>query len=324
MVTILKSVLAPEMNAYAEMLYGVERDIEEYLTVFKSLDAFMLKAGAKTKELSERLVLDWINSLSMVRRTKNGYIARTRKFARYLTAMGIPAYEPDFCKETRTFVEYTFSDEEFSAIIEIADNATANAFKSPTECIFPVLLRVLYGCGLRIQETLVLQWRDVNLETGVITILEAKNNRQRYVPMSKSLCELLRQYKRRRFPVNCESEYLFGNPGKNGMPYIKSTFRYWFQRVMTQANISNERKQHFERIISTHTLRHYFTFKSFLKSEAEGRSIDEAVPVLSAYLGHETFHSTERYLTGDYTVYTDSQEKVYAVIESLFPEVSFE
>jgi integrase len=94
--------------------------------------------------------------------------------------------------------------------------------------------------------------------------------------------------------------------------------------VLFYVNISNERKQYFERCISIHTLRHYFTFKSFLKSEAEGRSIDETAPVLSAYLGHETFHSTERYLTCDYTLYTDSQEKVYAVIESLFPEVSFE
>lgn len=324
MATVLNSVLASEMTAYAEMLYGTDRDTEEYLTVFKSLDKFMMKADVKTKELSESLVLDWLSSLTVVRRTKNGYIGRTRKFARYLIAMGIPAYEPDYCRENHSFVEYTFSDEEFSAIIEVADNATANAFKSPTEYIFPVLLRVLYGCGLRIQETLVLQWRDVNLDTAVITILEAKNDKQRFVPMSASLCVILRRYRKRRFPVDCEAEYLFGNPGKSGMPYIKSTFRYWFQRVISYANISNERKRHFERCISTHTLRHYFTFKSFLKSESKGRSIDETVPVLSAYLGHETFHSTERYLTGDYTLYTDSQEKVYAAIESLFPEVSFE
>ncbi len=324
MATALNSILAPEMSAYAEMLYGADRDTEEYLTVFKSLDEYLTKHSTRTKELSETIVLDWLNGLTGVRRTKNGYIGRFRKFARYLMALGIPAYEPDFCRDERTFVEYTFSDKEFAAIIAVADNATANAFKSPTEYIFPVLLRVLYGCGLRIQETLVLQWRDVNLDTAVITIIEAKNNKQRFVPMSDSLCEILKNYKTRRFPVSCESEYLFGNPGKNGMPYIKSTFRYWFQRVMFCANISNERKQHFERCISTHTLRHYFTFKSFLKSEAEGRSIDETVPVLSAYLGHETFYSTERYLTSDYTLYTDSQEKVYAAIESLFPEVFFE
>ena len=65
-------------------------------------------------------------------------------------------------------------------------------------------------------------------------------------------------------------------------------------------------------------------FKSFQKSEMEGRPFEESAPCLTAYLGHETFFSTEKYLTTDYTMYTDSQQKVAAAIEHLFPEVSFE
>ena len=56
----------------------------------------------------------------------------------------------------------------------------------------------------------------------------------------------------------------------------------------------------------------------------EGRALEEMAPYLSVYLGHESFYGTERYITNDYTMYTDSQEKVSIAIQSLFPEVFFE
>ena len=61
-----------------------------------------------------------------------------------------------------------------------------------------------------------------------------------------------------------------------------------------------------------------------MNAESEGRSLEEIMPYLSAYLGHESFFGTEKYLTTDYTVYTDSQERVARAIESLFPEVRFQ
>lgn len=324
MTFILKSVLSDEMYEYLEVLNGADKDTESYVSAFKSLDDYLFSIGLKEKVLPENIVQDWLKTLTVSGTTRNYIIGRVRRFSRYLTAVGIPSSEPDFTRARSAFVAYTFSDEEFAAIIEVADNGTANAVKSDTEHIFPVLLRLLYGGGLRIGEALALRWEDVNLVSGVITILEAKNNKQRFVPLSASLTELLKQYRSRKFSDCEDTAYLFGNAGNSGKPYINSTFRYWFLRVLKQANISNDRKKHFERCISTHTLRHYFTFKSYQKSEVEGRSLEETAPVLSAYLGHESFFGTEKYLTTDYTMYTDSQQRVVNAIENLFPEVRFE
>ena len=153
---------------------------------------------------------------------------------------------------------------------------------------------------------------------------QAKNNKQRRVPIGNSLKDLLNRYHNRRFAGCDNDEFLFGNSGKDGKPYLKVTFWYWFGKVIQKANICNERKEPFERGISPHTLRHYFTFKSFQKSIAEGRTLEEIAPYLSAYLGHETFYGTEKYLTTDYTVYSDSQEMMEKAIHSVFPEVNFE
>ena len=320
----LKSVLATEMYEYLDLLNGAEKDTESYISTFKSLDKYLVGSNITIKALPEELLQDWLKTITSSARNKNGYIARVRKFARYLSALNIPAVEPDFYRAASTYLAYTFTDEEFATIVAAADDFRANAVESETSYKFPIMFRVLYGCGLRVGEALALQWGDINFDVGTITIKRAKNNKQRRLPIKDSLTDILKLYRERRFPDCDGSEYLFGNADKDGIPYLQNTFRYWFIKVLWQAIISNERTAHIERCISPHTLRHYFTFKSFLNAESEGRSLEEIMPYLSAYLGHESFFGTEKYLTTDYTVYTDSQERVARAIESLFPEVRFQ
>ena len=324
MTVIFRSVLAKEMNDYLNLLQSAQRDIESYISTFRSLDEYMYAAMAPEKELSGSLLMDWIASLSVADTTKNYEIARVRKFARYLEAIGIPAYEPDFRRASSAYKAYTFSDEEFKGIIRIADSGGVCYTKAESSIVFPALLRVLYGSGLRIGEALSLQWKNVDLDGGIITIMKAKNNRQRLVPISNSLKDLLVRYRKRRFSDGDEAAFLFPNSEKEGRPYSKQTFAYWFSKVLEKSGIENRRMAPFERCISPHTLRHYFTFKSFQKAVTEGRALEETAPYLSAYLGHESFYGTERYITTDYTMYTDSQEKVAIAIQSLFPEVFFE
>ena len=320
----LTGVLATEMYEYLDLLTDAEKDTESYISTFKSLDRYLVSLNIQEKALPENLIQDWIKTLTSSARNKNGYIARTRKFSRYLVALNIPACEPEYCRATSSYLPYTFTEEEFAAMIAAADDYKANAVPSETSYKFPIMLRVLYGCGLRVGEAFALQWKDINVDEGIITIQKAKNNKQRRVPIKDSLTDILRLYRERRFPDCTGTEFLFGNADKNGKPYLHNTFRDWFGRVLRQAKISNERTEHFERIICPHTLRHYFTFKSFLNAEAEGYAIEEIAPYLSAYLGHETFFGTEKYLTTDYTMYTNSHERVARAIESLFPEVNFE
>jgi len=319
----LKSVLAPEMHEYLDLLNGADKDTESYISTFKSLDTYLTAADVKEKALSENLIQKWLKTLTVSPKTKNYIIGRVRKFSRYLSALEIPATEPDFCRATSAYLAYTFSDEEFDSIIAAADDFKANAVESETSYKFPIMLRILYGCGLRVGEALALQWEDIDFNVGAITVKKAKNNKQRRIPVKDSLTGILKLYYERRFP-NCDgSEFLFGNVDKGGLPYINTTFRDWFIRVLRQAKISNERTAHFERCISPHILRHYFTFKSFLSAEAAGLTLEEIMPYLSAYLGHESFFGTEKYLTRDYTMYTDSHERVARIIEPLFPEVNF-
>jgi integrase/recombinase XerD len=60
--------------------------------------------------------------------------------------------------------------------------------------VCPALFRLLYGCGLRINEALALKCEDVNLTEGFIIIHETKNGEERQLPLSESLKNVLAQY----------------------------------------------------------------------------------------------------------------------------------
>ena len=242
-----------------------------------------------------------------------------------MNALEIPAYEPELFRAQSNFVAYTFSDEEFTAIIHVADSLiTIQNKENKSSYVFPILLRILYGCGLRLGEALALRWCDVNLDTKVLTIRKAKNYKQRIVPFSNSLAKVLELYKRRMLKENPNASMLFESTRIKGRSYCQNTFRSWFLQILEQAGVSNIRSEPSERIISPNTLRHYFTFKSFLKSEGEGRSLEESGPRLAAYLGHESLLGTEKYITTNYVLYKDSHHRMEENIGNLFPEVNFE
>lgn len=320
-----KSVLADEMYAYIKAIVASNRRTESYKIAFKSLDSFLFERKVSEKTLNETNVMAWINMLSCKPQTKNRYIGSIRKLARYLRALEIPAYEPDFVRVRSNFTAYTFTDEQFKEIIITADNfIETRRGISETSYVFPVLLRLLYGCGLRIGEALALKWMDIDLKSKVILIRQAKNYKERFVPMSDSMSDILKAYKKRQFADDANDDLLFESHCTKGQPYLSGSFRAWFLKVLERTSIPNQRSEPYENLISPHTFRHYFTFKSFLQADSNGIPLSDFSPRLSAYLGHETLLETERYLATDYTLYKKSHKNMNDSIGILFPEVHFE
>jgi integrase len=320
-----KSIFSSEFGDYLKLVGSSGQRITGYCTTFKKLDIYMIEMGLCEKKLTGDLIDGWLGTLECRSHTKRNRIGHLRRFARYLAALEIPAYEPDLIRSRSDYVAHIFTNEEFEAIIVAADNlriTKSNAVR--TTLVFPVLLRILYGCGLRVGEALNMCWDDVDLNKGVITIREAKNKKQRLVPISESLNGILMKYYDRQLFDDPQAQLLFESSRIPGRPYLNNTFRIWFSSILELAGIPNTRSTRYERIISPHCLRHYFVFKSFMKSEAEGRSLEQTAPYLSTYLGHNNLYETERYLSTDYTLYESSQKRLNESIGGLFPEVEFE
>lgn len=112
-----------------------------------------------------------------------------RQFALYLDSLGYDAYILPKHKglEYSSFVPYIFTHDEMKAIIRTVDETEPQTVARDMHRSLPVIFRILYGCGLRVSEVLKLQYRDVNLDDGILIIREAKTDRDRLIPLSDSV-----------------------------------------------------------------------------------------------------------------------------------------
>ncbi len=243
-----------------------------------------------------------------------------RQFCIYLNLKGINAYVyPNELVQTGTdFIPYIFTREEICKILYYADRIGPNKNKFVnTPYVYPAIIRVLYGCGLRIGETLKLLTSEVDLENNVLIITKGKNDVSRYVPISCSLSEYLYKYNEKVEREN--NPYFF--PARHGEHYAPCTFSRKFKKLEVQAGIHQLPSGKYPRV---HDLRHTFCVHALEKMINE--SIDSycALPGLSTYVGHKGLESTEKYLRLTKQYFIEVLKYSEHDAERIFPEVAYE
>ena len=120
--------------------------------------------------------------------TRHNRVAEMQRFAVFLCRQGHPSYLlPAIPKSGEKHVPYIFTREEMASIFDRLDKLEPTNVSPHRHLVYPLLFRMLYGCGLRISEALSLRLQDVDTASGVLHILHGKNDRERIVPMSDSL-----------------------------------------------------------------------------------------------------------------------------------------
>ncbi|KNY29874.1 tyrosine-type recombinase/integrase [Pseudobacteroides cellulosolvens] len=83
----------------------------------------------------------------------------------------------------------------------------------------PVFFRILYTSGMRVSELRLITVGDVNLEEGYITVRNAKNHKDRIVPVHPKLIERCRMIQAEIHAVSPDDEYFFMiRPGQALLP----------------------------------------------------------------------------------------------------------
>ena len=215
-----------------------------------------------------------------------------RQFGLYMKLQGLDAYvlPRELVKTPNDFTPYIFTKDEIGSILYFADRIGPNRNKFiNTPFIYPAVIRVLYGCGLRIGEALTLLCDEVDLNNGVITIRNGKNNVSRLVPISDSLREYLFYYDSR--VQRGTNPYFF--PALRGERYSDVTIRNTFRKLLRKAGIGPLPSGLFPRI---HDLRHTFCVHALEQMVTKGMDPYCSLPALSTYVGHKGIESTETYL----------------------------
>lgn len=238
-------------------------------------------------------------------------------FAEFLTRQGYTVYVPPIksAPEKRcSHVPYIFSKEELRQFFLAIDRYPRTTLTN-RNIIDPVcqLFRLLYGSGLRVSEALNLQCKDVDLETGTITILHAKNNKDRLVPIALSLVERFRKLFSELHTFNDKSTYFFISP--TGGRLDKSTVYCRFRDYLLMAEIS-----HTERGPRVHDLRHVFAVHCLKKWVLSGKELTNIMPYLAVYMGHADFRGTQYYLRLTADLYPDIISRTEAEFGYVIPE----
>jgi integrase len=321
----MKSILAVEINNYLELLHAAGRYVDKIKSSLKGLDCYLAEHNYKEKAITEDIITSWMAGKAVKNVTKAGILSNVKGFARYLYSLNIRLDVPEYPVANSDYVPYLFSKKEFKKMISVADNFGFGTIRPIRAAkVFPVLLRILYGCGLRLGEGLSLKWEDIDLDRNIIFIRKSKNMKQRFVPMSNSLAQLLIQYKEKVQNENICKDYLFESNYGSGKPFKNNSFYEWFIKVLETSKICYFRQTRIKRGACPHCLRHTFVLHSFLKSESEGRKFEDTSAFLSAYLGHDSTKDTDRYLRASHTVYADSHRRINDYTGNLIPKINFD
>lgn len=141
---------------------------------------------------------------------------------------------------------------------------------------FRAVLMVCYGAGLRIAEAVGLHPEDIDSQRMLIRVRLGKGAKDRYVPLSPRLLEVLRAYYRQQRP---RSPWLF--PGIKPHRHISVST---VQQVCREAAQAAGLHKH----VTAHMLRH--SFATHLLEAGED------IRVIQVLLGHKRIDTTARYV----------------------------
>lgn len=276
-------------------------------------------------DLSESFMCQWISTLQGASTSISNEVIVIKQFLMYLNMNGYSAFIPVIPKVHADYSPYIFSDKELELIFASADNTNV---KNNRACVylpieFAVILRLLFCCGLRIGETVRIQMKDVDLENGVLKLVNTKGNKHRLVPMSEKMTDILTRYCLAMGLVgDCEAWLFPGNDNAKHIPDISVKNR--FMRILKDNGIELKNRKKHERGPCLHGMRHVFAFKSFKQTEMLGMSLSDSVPFLSIYLGHNSLNETEKYLKFSSEMYPETTELFGSFMKDLLPEVDHE
>lgn len=238
-------------------------------------------------------------------------------FAKFLIRQGYDSYvcQKKHAPEKRHIYQpYIFNKEELGKIFVAIDSFPRTSSPSNMHEVDPLLFRLLYGCGLRLSEALHLKCKDVKLDEGAILVRHAKNNKDRMVPLAKSLIERFKEYLNKIHIFSSDDDYVF--PSFRGGCFDLSTIYRRFRNYLLWAGIS-----HCGRGPRIHDFRHTFAVHCFKKWVLADKNLLALQPYLAAFLGHTDFRGTEYYLRLTADLYPDIIKKTELNFGYLIPEI---
>lgn len=284
------SALAGHLADYLALRRSLGFKLEWQGADLAGLVAYLDAAGAST--LTTELAVAWAQLSSGVQRLRWAHrLGAARGFARYLAAIDeateVPPADVFGAREIRP-APYLWAPDDVVRLLG-ATRTLRPALRAATH---EALFGLLAVSGMRLGEAIGLTRGDVDLETGVLTIREAKLDRARLVPLHPSAVDALRAYAANRdrlCPAPRAPTFFLSSVGT---PLLAGGVHHVFNQLTTALGLRTATVRP-----RLHGLRHSFAIRTLIDWHRGGADVEARLAVLSTYLGHVNPAGTYWYLS---------------------------
>jgi len=243
------------------------------------------------------------SDLNMSPHSVNQIIKSVRGFFKFLQRREYvednPLQDIPLLKKNAT-IPFIFSPEQTNQLLE---NICKRIRKSKVYFLqdygIYVAVVLLARCGMRISEPLKLFKKNYRSDDKTIYIEKTKFKKERLIPVPKAAITEIENYLsvRKSLLSHDENPYLLA--GRKQKPLTDQQVRYLFRKVIRDINLDQPK-----RIVGNmnfmqptpHSLRHTFAINTLCNIKERGDSPEDALHILSAYLGHKKYHYSSVYL----------------------------
>ena len=262
--------------------------------------------------LSKEVVLAWLKKRKTESINSRNYrVAPVRLLAKYMLSIGIDSYVAPKCKKEPRDLHYVPSMDEFQQFFlyvdtdftdfimqgSCSDNKRSRKaslhqlyLRSALVVELPVIFRLYYCLGLRLNEATSIKTCNIDFKTGKLLLEQTKGDKHRYVFIPKDMLSLVKRMLTKLHELKIFSDWLFPSAntptrhinGANVSQYFRTAWIKCFKNT------------------SKHTptirgLRHAFVVFRITRWLTEGKDLNVMIPYLSRHLGHATVNETYTY-----------------------------
>jgi integrase len=313
-----ESFLAPTLEeyiAYRRDLGYTEKGLRQSLSY---LDRYLQAKQVWWGIFSPSFFLNFRASLKQNPRTVNGIMSTVHGFFQYLERIGYSDQNPlsDIppMRELH-FIPFVFSPEQTELLLK----AVQNRLRKTEKCFLKDLAEytaivLLARCGLRISEPTRLLLSHFRPQEATIYIEKTKFKKDRLIPVPRGVVKEIENY---IFPVprgvvkeienyiSVRKSLLFEDQN----PYLlicgkqkrltRTQLYPTFNRAVKDMGLDQTKKVYANTVFgrpTPHSLRHRFAINTLRRIKQKGKSPQNALPILAAYMGHRKYRDTAVYL----------------------------
>lgn len=297
-----KSFLSSLFQEYCAYRKGLGYTDKNQRLSLSYLDRYLHSKEGGWNVLTPSFFLQFRADLKQNPRTVNGIMSTVCCFFKYLQRIEWSEENPADLPPLKEyhFIPFVFSEEEIGHLLCAVHKQIG---KNEKDFLYDlaryVALVLLARCGMRISEPTRLLISHYRPHEATLYIEKTKFKKDRLIPLPAAVVTEITNY------LAVRKSFL----GKDHNPYLlvagtqKSISRAHlypiFHQAVNDSGLTRSRKTYADTIFGAptpHSLRHSFAINTLNRIKQQGKSPQNALPVLAAYMGHCHYRGTAVYL----------------------------